>query len=155
MSGWRRVVKRSLWASLGATALLVSGCASTPKPTSLPVTGAQEVPPVTTNASGLADIAVREFKGPAATTGLNCYNVVGQVSVAGMIATAAHIHQAAPGQNGPVIAPLVRVSETLWTVPSGTCMTKDQYQAWWDGNTYVNVHSAANPGGEIRGQLKP
>jgi CHRD domain-containing protein len=155
MRGWRLVVKRSLWASLGATALLVSGCASTPKPTSLPVTGAQEVPPVTTNASGLVDIAVREFKGPAATTGLNCYNVVGQLSVAGVTPTAVHIHQAAAGQNGPVIVPLTRVSDTMWAVPSGACMTRDQYNAWWDGNTYVNVHSAANPGGEIRGQLKP
>src|SRR5439155_9460612 len=121
MSGWQVVVKRSLWMGLGATALLVAGCASAGKP-QLALTGAQEVPPVTTNASGYTDIAVREFKGPAATTGLNCYNVVGMVSGARMIPTAAHIHQAASGQNGPVIVPLSRVSDTLWAVPSGACM---------------------------------
>jgi CHRD domain len=109
---------------------------------------------VTTNASGVTDLYVHSFKCPAPTSGSNCYNPIGSVSVAGMTPTAVHIHQAAAGQNGPVIVPLVRVSDTLWVVPAGATINQDQYQAWWDGNTYVNVHSAANPGGEIRGQLR-
>jgi len=39
-------------------------------------------------------------------------------------------------------------------IPQGADITRDQYEAWWNGQTYVNVHSAANPGGEIRGQLR-
>jgi hypothetical protein len=31
----------------------------------------------------------------------------------------------------------------------------DQMKAFKAGDLYVNVHSVANPGGEIRGQLKP
>ena len=34
-------------------------------------------------------------------------------------------------------------------------LTDAQYEAFKAGNLYVNVHSAANKGGEIRGQLKP
>ena len=160
MSGWRVVAKRSLWMGVCVTALLVTGCTrsggtgSSALVGQIPLTGAQEVPPVTTNASGYTNIYVHQFKCTAPTAGGNCYNVVGEVTVAGMVPTAVHVHQAAAGQNGPVIVPLARVSDTVWTVPSGAAMTRDQYEAWWAGNTYVNVHSAANPGGEIRGQLR-
>jgi CHRD domain len=160
MRGWRVVVKRSLWAGVGATAILVAGCAhsggtgSSALVGQQPLTGGQEVPPVTTNASGVTDIYVHAFKCPPATSGSNCYNVIGNVSVAGIIPTAVHVHQAAPGQNGPVIVPLIRLSDTVWTVPSGATINQAQYEAWWAGNTYVNVHSTANPGGEIRGQLR-
>ena len=141
-------------------ALFVAGCSTSGGTGSSALvgqqflTGNQEVPPVTTNATGVTDIYVHEFKGAPATTGYNCYNVIGSVSVAGLTPTAVHVHQAASGQNGPVIVPLTRLSDTVWTVPSGACMTRDQYTAWWNGQTYVNVHTAANPSGEIRGQLR-
>ena len=163
MRGWQVVVKRSLWTVVGATALFVAGCTTSGGTGSSALvgqqflTGSQEVPPVTTNASGVTDIYVHEFKchaNPGAASSFNCYQVIGTVSVAGLVPTAVHVHQAAAGQNGPVIVPLVRLSDTVWTVPSGKNISKDQYDAWWAGNTYVNVHSAANPNGEIRGQLK-
>jgi hypothetical protein len=38
--------------------------------------------------------------------------------------------------------------------PEGAKMTESQCAAYKAGNTYVNVHSAKHPGGEIRAQLK-
>jgi len=40
-------------------------------------------------------------------------------------------------------------------VPEGTKLSEPQYQAYKAGELYVNVHSAENKGGEIRGQLTP
>jgi hypothetical protein len=59
------------------------------------------------------------------------------------------------GQNGPVIITLVKTAENAWSVLGNTILTSAQFDAYRAGNLYVNVHSAANPGGEIRAQLKP
>jgi hypothetical protein len=107
--------------------------------------GSQEVPAVlTTRATGLSTIAVDSNK-----------NVTGKVQTSGINATAAHIHMAPAGQNGPVIVPLTKSSETEWSVPAGAKLTDAQYEAYRQGNLYVNVHTADNPNGEIRAQLKP
>jgi hypothetical protein len=66
----------------------------------------------------------------------------------------AHIHQGAKGQNGPVIVPLTKNGDT-YSVPEGRKLTPAQVQAWKAGNLYVNVHTAANKGGEVRGQINP
>jgi hypothetical protein len=50
---------------------------------------------------------------------------------------------------------LVKTGDNIWAVPSGSTITDAQFQAYWDGLFYVNVHSDANKGGEIRAQLKP
>ncbi|NEX63796.1 CHRD domain-containing protein [Noviherbaspirillum galbum] len=114
------------------------------KPASVELTGAQEVPPNPTKASGRSTIAVAADR-----------TVSGSVIVEDMNAMAAHIHQGAAGANGPVIVPLTKTSEKVFSVPAGARLTESQYAAYKEGNLYVNVHSATYPGGEVRVQMKP
>jgi hypothetical protein len=48
-----------------------------------------------------------------------------------------------------------KTADGVWTIPAGAKLNDAQFQSFKDGNLYVNVHSAAFRGGEIRGQLKP
>jgi hypothetical protein len=82
-------------------------------------------------------------------------SVSGSVTTSGVDGTMAHIHEAPMGQNGPVVVPFAKTAENVWSVPTGSKLTNDQLQSLKSGNLYINVHSAANKGGEIRGQLKP
>jgi hypothetical protein len=83
--------------------------------------------------------------------------VSGGVTLSGIVATLAHIHSGIAGTNGPVIVDLVRsgTDPNRWNVEDGGVLTAEQVDALLAGQLYVNVHSAANPGGEIRGQIKP
>jgi hypothetical protein len=108
------------------------------------LSGDQEVPPVQTTASGGGTITVNDDK-----------SVSGSVTTKGIKATAAHIHEAAAGSNGPVAIPLEKKSDNEFAVPAGAKLSDAQYKALKAGNLYVNVHSDAHKGGEIRGQLKP
>lgn len=107
------------------------------------LSGDQEVPAVTTSAKGEGTITVGDDK-----------SVKGSVKTSGVDGTMAHIHNAAPGKNGPVAVPLQKGKDGSWEVPPGAKLTDAQYKEFEAGNLYVNVHSAANAGGEIRGQLK-
>ena len=145
----RQVVRRAFWTSaMGAVALLAAGCAqiSSPAPSGSNVilNGNQEVPPVSTAATGSGIIKV-----------LMDRSVFGSVMTSGVAGTAAHIHLGAPGENGPAIIPLNRTADNTWSVPASIRLNDTQYEAFRLGNLYVNVHSATNPGGEIRGQLTP
>lgn len=146
MKNLQPIVRRCLRVGLGAAMLLVAGCAGgmSGGMSGAALSGSQEVPPVTTQASGTSTIAVAPDK-----------SVTGAVTTAGIVATAAHIHMAAKGQNGPVIVPLSKTADNVWSVPAGAKLTDAQYDAYKAGNLYVNVHSAANKGGEIRAQLQP
>jgi hypothetical protein len=57
-------------------------------------------------------------------------------------------------KNGPVIIPLTKGPNNTWSVPAGAKLTDAQYASFKAGNLYVNVHSAANKGGEICSRLK-
>lgn len=135
-------------AALAAMAVvgIVAGCASTLSASTAMVTltGAEEVPPVTTNASGSGAFTVDRD-----------WTVQGKVTTSGIAGTAAHIHEAPRGQNGGVIIPLTKTGENEWSVAPGTRLTDAQFKSYRAGTLYVNVHSAANPGGEIRAQLTP
>ena len=108
------------------------------------LTGAQEVPPVMTSASGAGEIMV-------APDG----SVSGTITTSGIEGTMAHIHEAPMGQNGPVIIPFTKTSDNVWSAPAGAKLTDAQLQSLKSGNLYLNVHSATNKPGEIRAQLKP
>jgi hypothetical protein len=108
------------------------------------LSGANEVPPVTTSATGTASVTIRPD-----------HTVTVKETVTGMTATASHIHQGAAGANGPVIVPFTKSGDNTFVTADGAKLTDAQYDAYKAGNLYVNVHTAANPGGEIRGQLKP
>jgi len=105
--------------------------------------GSNEVPPVTSPASGSGTVSVNSDR-----------MVTARITVTGMTATAAHIHQGAPGSSGPVIVPFVKEGENTFVAAPGAKMTEEQYRKYKDGETYVNVHSAKNPAGEVRGQLR-
>lgn len=102
--------------------------------------GAQEVPPTPSLALGRACVRI-----------LPSGAVEYRVEANGLVATAAHIHRAAAGVNGPVIVPLVG-GPTSWAGVSAPLAAAD-LSAMRNGQTYINVHTAAFPGGEIRGQL--
>jgi len=108
------------------------------------LSGDQEVPAVKTAGAGTGTISVAADK-----------SVSGSVTTTGVTGTMAHIHEAAPGKNGGVVIPLSKSGDSTWSVPAGAKLTDAQFNSFKAGNLYVNVHTAANPGGEVRGQLKP
>ena len=66
-------------------------------------------------------------------------------------ATAAHFHDAsAPGGNGP---PIVPATVAPMTIKGTATLTDAQIADLNAGKVYFNIHTAANPGGEIRGTL--
>ena len=56
--------------------------------------------------------------------------------------------------NGPVIVPLNKQGDNVFVAVDGAKFTDAQYASYKAGKTYINVHSAKNPAGEIRAQLK-
>jgi len=110
----------------------------------LKLTGDQEVPPVSASGSGSGAITV-------AADGA----VSGKVTTTGVAGTMAHIHTAPAGKNGPVIIPLEKSGDGAWSVPAGAKLTPEQMKSYQAGDLYVNVHTDANKGGEVRAQLKP
>jgi hypothetical protein len=135
---------------IGALAVLslaacsgMGGMGSGGKTVRVNLTGAQEVPPVSTQASGDGSFTIGQDG-----------SVSGSVTTKGVQGMMAHIHQGAKGQNGPVIIPLTKNGDT-YTAPAGAKLNEAQMSAFKAGNLYVNVHSPQNKGGEVRDQLQP
>jgi hypothetical protein len=115
----------------------------------VPLTGAQQVPPVQTAATGTADLTYD----PATRV------VTWSVSYSGLsgAATMAHFHgPAAEGKNGPPVIWLAEKGATVTNPIKGQAtLTPEQAQQLTAGEWYINVHTQANPNGEIRGQVMP
>jgi hypothetical protein len=117
------------------------------------LSGDQEVPPVTTSATGTASVTISDDESTIS------YSVT-YSGLSGDLA-AAHIHLGAKGTNGGVLFPLAHgpspFDGTLTSADFTATGDVDTYDKALDairaGDTYVNLHTAANPGGEIRGQL--
>ena len=133
----------SLRIAIAVTAWVAFGAAASASTISVKLSGAQEVPAVTTTASGTGEFTVNDDM-----------SISGTVKTTGIKGIAAHIHEGAAGVNGGVAVPLTMKGENEWTVPDGAKLTGAQLQALKAGNLYVNVHSDAHKDGEIRGQLK-
>jgi hypothetical protein len=83
-------------------------------------------------------------------------SVSGKITTTGLEGTMGHIHEGkAPGENGPPIITLEKGADGSWSVPKGSKLTDEQYEAYKAGKLYVNIHSAEHKGGEIRAPLKP
>ena len=129
---------------LAAAVGVMAGCATMSPTTEQKVAliGGNEVPAVATTATGTATVDVKPDR-----------SVKVLVVVTGMTATASHIHEAAVGANGPVIVPFTKTGDNTFASADGAKLTDAQYESYKAGKLYVNVHSAATPGGEIRGQI--
>ena len=148
------MLNKSLAAALAiVAAALVAGCADmkSKMPDWMPgsgaikvtLTGAEEVPPVTTAGTGSGSFRVAEDG-----------TITGSVTTKDVPGTAAHIHQGAKGKNGPIIVPLTKNGDT-YAVPEGRKLNEAQMKALKEGGLYVNVHTAKHKGGEVRAQLQP
>ena len=127
-----------------AAGFAVGGFSANAADVAIKLTGAQEVPAVTSAATGVGTIVIKNDK-----------SVSGSIKTSGIEGTVAHIHLAEPGKNGPPIITLNKTADNTWSVPEGSKLTDDQYKSFKEGNLYVNVHSAEHKAGEIRTQLKP
>ncbi|HET6726802.1 MAG TPA: CHRD domain-containing protein [Nitrososphaeraceae archaeon] len=126
-----------------------------------PLSGENEVPPVQSSAGGEAEF-----------TELENETIKYRVNVTGLAnLTAGHIHMAKAGENGDVIAdlygtPTSKDSETSYGMifrgnlsdaslkgPMQGKTLNDLVAAMDSGDTYVNLHTPANPDGEIRAQI--
>lgn len=105
------------------------------------LSGSNENPANASTATGNAMLMLDEASKKATITG----------SFTGVTATAAHIHgPAARTANAGVLIPLTITGNNL---AGAADLTDAQIADLKAGLWYVNVHSAAFPGGEIRGQL--
>jgi hypothetical protein len=106
--------------------------------------GKQEVPPNTSAGKGSADLdwdaASKKLSWKLTYSGLSGP------------ATAAHFHgPAEPGKNAGVAVAIPNAATS--PVDGSATLTDAQAADLAAGKYYINIHTAANPGGEIRGQV--
>ncbi len=106
--------------------------------------GKSEVPANTSAATGSADIdydaASKKLSWKLTYSGLSGPT------------TAAHFHgPAEPGKNAGVMIPITNATSS--PADGSATLTEAQATELMAGKMYINVHTAANPGGEIRGQV--
>ena len=115
----------STWSPLAAAvALAVSGAYSSialSADVKVAMSGDQEVPAVTTAAKGSGTVMIGDDM-----------SVKGSITTTGVAGTAAHIHMAAAGKNGPVIVPMTKSGDAGWTFAPDAKLNADQMKAFND-----------------------
>ena len=109
------------------------------------LTAAREVPKPKGVPAGATGTFTGTLKGKKLTFRLTFAHLSGK-------AFAAHIHKGKAGTSGPVIVSLCGPCTS--PVSKTVTVTSSARDAIEHGATYVNVHTAKNKGGEIRGQIK-
>ena len=137
-------MKRILFAAATTAVLIGAPAMAETMNMKADLTGASEVPPVTTSAKGnltaTYDTASKKLTWRGTISGLS-----GE-------ATAAHFHgPTEPGKNAGVLVPAPGVKTGAFE--GSATLTDDQAKALMAGQTYFNIHTAANPQGEVRGQV--
>ena len=109
--------------------------------------GEEQVPASDTQATAQATLMINLASG----------TVQGDMTITGLTATVAHIHDNFAGANGPILIALDQDAgdPSLFTVPAGAMLDAAGIDRLLAGALYINIHTAANPGGEIRGQILP
>jgi hypothetical protein len=107
---------------------------------------AQIVPAPASAGSGTAHLTVNLGSGALS----------GSVVLSGLTATAVTLNQAFAGDHGAILVTLSPGGNTAeWEVPAGALLTAEQMTALLQGGLYVTAGTAANPNGELRGQIAP
>lgn len=132
------VIMLSLLASCGG-----SDSSNLPLIFSTSLSGVDEVPPTPSQARGACVVIVDQ----------NTKVLKATLVTQGIAGNAAHLHQAPPGVNGPIIFPLAEESAGNGVWGTRVTVSDAQLASMRDGNFYCNVHSLTFPNGEIRGQL--
>jgi CHRD domain len=134
-------------ASLAGVAVWAASSQAAPLSFQVALTGAQQVPPVQTTATGSADLTYDP------TTRMLTWSVTSN----GLSGPAMMAHFHGPAREGKNAPPVIWLSEKGAPVPNpikgSATLTPEQAQQFTAGEWYVNVHTQANPGGEIRGQV--
>ena len=148
----RSAVRSGCHAAVVLLALLAAGCSTFQKPDpnahlatfTTRLAGSNEVPPVSSMATGTVD-AVLDRNTLLFRWKMDYTNLSGP-------ATVAHFH--GPAAIGANAAPALTMAPPLAESYSGSAtLTAAQAADLLAGRWYFNVHTAANPGGEIRGQV--
>ena len=112
--------------------------------------GSQEVPAKVTTATGTTDIAYNKIT-HVLVYAIKWNNLSGPP-------TGMHFHSPClRGSTAPVIVPITGFAAATSGSISGTVtlnMTTQKEDELLDGKWYSNIHTSANPGGEIRGQIE-
>ena len=144
------IVRRIAIASILATgaALAITGCGMMDSmkgggAMTVPLSGQNEVPPNTSGGSGTGKV---ELDGNVIKWTVTYSGLTGPV-------TAGHFHgPAAAGANAGVVVPFA--GPLASPIVGSASLTAAQVDQVKQGLWYINLHTAANPGGELRGQVK-
>lgn len=117
-------------------------------PVQVLLSGSQTVPSLASEGAGVATLEINQETG--AIKGMVLLDGFG--NSASSTVTAAHIHVGAVDETGPVALSLPGTNK-LRNVPKNARLSSEQLNAFLNNRLYINVHTEANPAGEIRGQI--